>query len=95
MSAQVTNPAATTIPAPVDVICTTRQGLQTLQKQIYYHWAGIREIKMYSYSVTHSRQVKEGIVREAVSSPSTICCDIEGNYNPSLVNRHVLCTAAS
>ena len=75
MCAQATNPFATRIPSPADVIHTTRWGVQTLQKWIYYHWARIREIKAYSYSVTNSREVKEGTVHEAVSSP-TILCDV-------------------
>ena len=73
MSAQAMNPFATRIPSPADVICTTRQGVQTLQKWIYYHWARIREIKAYLYSVTNSREVKEGTVREAISSPAILC----------------------
>ena len=75
MSTQAMNPFATGIPSPADVICTTHWGVQTLQKRIYYHWTRIREIKAYSYSITNSREVKEGTVCEAVSSP-TILCDV-------------------
>ena len=73
MSAQATNPFATKIPSPADVIRTTRRGVQTLQKQIYYHWERIKEIKAYLYSVTNSREVKEGTVRKAVSLPAILC----------------------
>jgi hypothetical protein len=66
MSAQITNTSVAAIPIPVDLIRIGRR-LQPLQNRIYYHWARIREIKAYSYSAAHSRQVKEGLLREAVS----------------------------
>jgi hypothetical protein len=71
MLAQTTNMSLTTIPTPVNLIHTGRSP-QLVQNRIYYHWVRIREITAYSYSVAHSRHIKEGHVWEAVS-PFPIC----------------------
>ena len=54
----------------------------------------VREIKAYSYSVTHAREVKQGLLCEAVS-PLTICSEPVRVINPSLAICHVLCTATT